>query len=251
LNTNKVVLITGASSGIGYAAALAFARRGWQVAALARRLDRLAELRAAVESLPTPHGELLPLEADVRDPLALERAALGASVHFGHLNALIANAGVGQRGALVEAQWSDLETVLRTNIDGVLHSIRAAVPLMRSAGGGQIAIISSVTAGLTVPYTAAYGASKAFVSSIARSLRLELEPDGIGVTEMLVGRTESEFNQKRLGQAGRGQGAGSVPVMRAETVADAIVRAVERRQRRVILRSFDRLLRLALRQYRG
>ena len=215
MNTNKVVLITGASSGIGYAAALAFARRGWQVAALARRLDRLAELRAAVESLPDPHGELLPLEADVRDPLALERAVLGTSAHFGHLNALIANAGVGQRGALVESQWGDLETVLRTNIDGVLHSIRAAVPLLRSAGGGQIVIISSVTAGLTVPYTAVYGASKAFVSSIARSLRLELEPDDIGVAEVLGGRTEGECRscaprRWRMRSCGRSSGGSGV-----------------------------------------
>lgn len=258
----KVVFITGASSGIGYAAALAFARRGWHVAALARRVERLETLRGDVMALPTPHGELLALEADVRDRLAVQRAVDATVAHFGHLNALIANAGLGQRGALIDARWEDLETVMRTNMDGVLHSVRAAVPVLRHTRG-QIVFISSVSAHLTLPYAAVYGASKAFITSIARSLRLELEPDGIGITDMLVGRTATEFNEKRLGQAGRGKAARAVPVMAVEQVADAIVRAVERRQPIVILRPFDRLLllansiapgiigRLALRQYKG
>ncbi|MCA9910894.1 MAG: SDR family NAD(P)-dependent oxidoreductase, partial [Anaerolineae bacterium] len=124
-----------------------------------------------------------------------------------------------------------------------------------------IVLVSSVTAELTMPYTAVYAASKAFVSSLARALRLELAADGITITDMLVGRTESEFSQKRLGQSGRSSRAGGVPVMRPEQVADAILRAVERRQSRVIVRPFDRLLmwahriapglvgRMAMRQY--
>ncbi|MBE0691072.1 MAG: SDR family NAD(P)-dependent oxidoreductase [Anaerolineae bacterium] len=236
-----VILITGASSGIGYAAALAFVGHGWHVAALARRVERLTELSQVVSMMRGDHGQLLMLEADVRDAAAMQRAVDQTTARFGRLDALIANAGLGQRGAVADSNWDDLETVMRTNMDGVLHSLRAAIPALR-ATHGHIVLVSSVTAELTMPYTAVYGATKAFVSSIARSLRFELAADGITVTDMLVGRTESEFSQRRLGQAGRGSRAGGVPVMSTEQVAGAIVRAVERRQRRVILRTFDRLL---------
>lgn len=237
----RIVLITGASSGIGYASALAFAAQGWHVAALARRADRLEQLGAAVAALPAPHGDLLTLEADVRDPASLNAAVAAALARFGRLDALIANAGLGQRGAVADSAWDDLEVVMRTNMDGVLHSVRAAVPALRQSGGGQIVFISSVSAELTVPYAAVYAASKAFISSIARSLRLELEADNIGVTDMLLGRTDTEFSQSRRGKTGHASTSG-VPVMSAEQVAQAVVTAVEKRQKRVVLRPFDRLL---------
>jgi short-subunit dehydrogenase len=146
-------------------------------------------------------------------------------------------------------------------MDGVLHTIRAGIPALK-ATRGQIVIISSVTSELTTPYTAVYGATKAFVSSIARSLRLEVESDGIAVTDMLVGRTVTEFNERRLGQTSQPSGRKGVPVMTPEMVAEAICTAVERRGKRVILRPFDRLLlfahrlfpdfvgRMALKQYK-
>jgi short-subunit dehydrogenase len=159
---------------------------------------------------------------------------------FERLDVLVANAGIGQRGRLVDAAWDDLETLLRTNIDGVLHSIRAAVPVM--ARGGQIVIVSSLAGATVTPYTAAYGASKAFVSSLARSLALELESDGIGVTNLVLGPVATEFNQKRLGAKGYGANARKLPSLTAEQVADGIVRAVERRTRTAYLRPFDRLV---------
>jgi short-subunit dehydrogenase len=258
----RVAFITGASSGIGYATALEFARQGVHVAATARRAERLKELEQAAHGLPEPHGEILTLTADVRDATAMQSAVDLAVKRFGRLDILVANAGVGQRGSVVDSEWEHLETLLRTNIDGVLHSIRAAVPAMRQSGGGHIIIISSVVASMITPYTAAYSASKAFVSSIARSLRLELEPDHIWVTEMLVGRTESEFNEKRLGVKGYAARAPRIPVMPAEKVAKAIVKATTQRKKTVILRPFDRLIlwanllvpqivgRRALRQYK-
>jgi short-subunit dehydrogenase len=257
----RTILITGASSGIGYAAALAFARHGWHVAALARRLDRLEALAAAVAALPTGHGELLPLEADVRDAEALRSAVAAAQARWGRLDALVANAGLGQRGALADSAWDDLETVMRTNMDGVLHTLRAGIPALK-ATHGHIVIISSVQAELTIPYSAVYAATKAFVSSIARSLRIELEEDGVCVTDMLVGRTQSEFNESRLGEGSRPSGRRKLPVMTADEVAEAIVAAVEARKKRVVLRPFDQLLlfahrlfperlgRMALKQYK-
>jgi short-subunit dehydrogenase len=161
---------------------------------------------------------------------------------FGHLDVLIANAGIGQRGSVVDSPWDDINIVIRTNVDGVLHSVRAAVPAMRTIGGGHIVIVSSVVAEMLTPYAAAYSASKAFVSSIARAMRYELEADGIGVTDVRVGRTDTEFNRRRLGAKGYADRAPRIPMMTVAFVAEGIVRAVERKQKTVVLRLFDRLI---------
>lgn len=257
--TKRVVLITGASSGIGRAAALAFARAGYHVCGIARRKERLEALRAEIESLSDPHGELLPVTGDVRNPGDIQAAVERASERFGRLDILVANAGLGQHGALADADWDHLQTVLRTNIDGVMHCVRAAVPAMRAGGGGHILIISSVVSGVHTPYTATYSASKAFVSSLAGSLRLELEADNIAVTDVLVGRTLTEFNQNRLGS--RQGNRGGLPAKTANEVAAALVKAAERQPRHLVLSLFDRLIlaggvlapglmaRLARRQY--
>lgn len=257
--TDRVLLITGASSGIGWAAALAFARSGCQVCGFARRAERLEALRAEVESLAVPHGEFLPVAGDVRNPQHLAAAVDQVMERFGRLDILVANAGVGHQGAVADADWGDLQTVLQTNIDGVMHSIRAAVPAMRAGGGGHILIISSVVSGVHTPYTATYSASKAFVSSLAGSLRLELAEDNIAVTDVLVGRTLTEFNQNRLGS--RRDNRGGLPTKTADEVAAALVKAAERKPRHLLLSLFDRLIlaggvlapglmaRLARRQY--
>jgi len=256
--SGKVVFITGASSGIGRATALAFARAGAHVCGMARRIERLEDLAREIADLPAPHGDFLAAGGDVRQAERVEAAVAMTLERFGRLDVLVANAGIGQHGALVDANWQHLETVLRTNIDGVIHSVRACVPALRSASG-QILIVSSVVSGIHSPYTAAYAASKAFASNLAGSLRLELAEDGIQVCDVLVGRTSTEFNQNRLGssQANRG----GLPSESAEAVAKAIVRAAQHRKRRVILRLFDRLIlaggvlvpgimaRLAKRQY--
>ncbi len=256
----RVAFITGVSSGIGRATALTFARAGIHVAGVARRTQRLSELEAEINVLPAPHGAFLGISGSVKRAEDLQAAVDQTITHFGRLDILVANAGLGHRGAIASADWNDLETLLHTNIDGVLHSIRAAVPALRQSGSGQIMIISSVTYNLVSPYTAAYAASKAFVSSLANSLRIELEADKIAVTDVLVGRTDTEFNENRLGEGKRtGQG---IPTMSADQVAQAILKATNTRQKTVILRWVDRLIiwgnilvprimgQLAKRQYR-
>jgi len=236
----KVALITGASSGIGRETALAFSRENIHVVAIARRVDRLTELQNEIDNLPKPHGDILSLEGDVSDGERMAQLCQQAYDHFGRLDYLVANAGVGHRGAIVDAEWEHLQTLLRTNIDGVLHTIRVGVPYLKKTGGGHIITISSVTFNLVSPYAATYAASKAFVSSMANSLRIELAPDNIKVTDFLVGRTHTEFNEKRLG-GGKRSGSG-IPTMPPDKVANAIVKATQQNKKTVILRPFDRLL---------
>src|SRR5258707_14287130 len=116
LNLTKVALITGASSGIGYETALAFAREGTHVVATARRADRLAELEKVVNALPAGHGDILAVAADVSDAQAIQNAVQQAAQRFGRLEILEAHAGVGQRGSLAQADWKEPETVPRTYI---------------------------------------------------------------------------------------------------------------------------------------
>ena len=256
----QVVFITGASSGIGRASALAFVQAGYHVAGTARRAERLDELEAEIKSLPGEHGVFLPIIGDVADATSMAAAVEKTIEAFGRVDILVANAGVGHRGAMADAEWDGLEMLLRTNIDGVLHSIRACVPEMRKVGGGHIITISSIVFNMVSPYAASYAASKAFVSSLANSIRVELVSDHILVSDFIIGRTETEFNQVRLGQGARKESR--LPNMTAEQVAAAIIRVVKKPKNTVVLRLFDRLVvlgnrlvpgiigKLAARQYR-
>jgi short-subunit dehydrogenase len=234
--TPRTVLITGGSSGIGRAAALLFAALGDHVVVTARRMDRLIELQQQAEA-ENLIGTILPLEADVTDAAAMQRVVALTLAQFNRLDVLVANAGLGHRGALTESNWDDIETVLRTNIDGVIHSVRAAVPAMRASGGGHIVMISSILGQVPAPFASIYSASKAATDALARSLRGELKADKIYVSVLHVGQTDTEFAQKRRGQPGRV--ATKWPTMTPEQVAGGIARALESKPRTTALRWID------------
>jgi short-subunit dehydrogenase len=236
----KVVWITGASSGIGRAAVLAFIKQGYHVGGLARRADRLSELDQEIALLPTPKGEFLPIEGDVTRIADCDRAVRLLQEKWGRIDIVVVNAGMGQRGQVADADWHDLEMVMRLNMDGAMHTIRSVIPLMREQKSGHIMTISSVAATLVSPYAATYAATKAFLSSLINSLRIELASDNIKVSDFLVGRTETEFNEKRLGEGKRT--ASNLPTMSADTVAQALVHTAEHPKDTVVLRLFDRLI---------
>lgn len=233
----KVVMVTGATSGIGKATVLLLVAIGHQVVAVGRRTERLEELQNACEEML---GDLLTVVADVTDGEQMLAAVGETLAQFNRLDVLVANAGLGFRGQLVEAEWGDLEAVLRTNIDGVLHSIRACVPAMRASGGGKIITVSSILGAIPAPGSAIYSASKAAVGSLAQALRMELRADNIGVTNLLVGQTHTEFAEKRRGVSGKV--ASKVPTMTPEKVAAQILWAMERNKRSMILRPLDRVI---------
>lgn len=234
----KTVLITGASSGIGYASALKFARAGFQVAGTARYLNRLDDLADEIERVTGQSSLFLPIEADVKSAEAMVRCVETVVDHFGHLHVVAANAGVGHRGGVVDSDWQDIVSLIETNIHGVLHTVRASVPVMNA--GGHIVIVSSVAYNTLSPYAASYAASKAFVSSLAQSLRLELEPKQIAVTDLLIGRVDTAFSANRLGKSGR---AGSFPpAMPVDRAAEAVFQASQSKGGRVAVRWVDRLI---------
>ncbi len=237
----RVVFITGTSSGVGEALALAFAARGCAVAGTARDATRLDGL---AQKITAAGGRFLPLACDVRDRESVERAIAETFAAYGRLDVAIANAGIGHRGSTIDADWDDLETVLRTNIDGVLHTVRAAVPHLRQRGG-HVVILSSIVWNLVSPFAAIYAASKAFTASISRSLRHELRGQNIRLIEVRLGRVATEFNARRLGGGKRTSGS-FIPEMTPEFAANAIVRAVLDRHVYVVNpRLIDRLIVLA------
>ena len=195
--TNRVALITGASSGIGEAAAIACMKAGIHVAGTSRKLANLKLLEEATTNLA---GEFLPIAADVRVSSAMQRAVEETIERFGQLDYLIANAGIGHAGSLVEASDEEIDQLLRTNIDGVIHSVRAAAPALRVNGGGHIIIVSSVVAPMTLPYAALYAASKACVTSLARSLYYELRSDEIHVSDFFAWAHKNEIQREPFGQ---------------------------------------------------
>jgi serine 3-dehydrogenase len=185
----KTAFITGATAGFGAAAARLFAKDGWRVIGTGRREDRL---QALAEELG---DRFTPLALDMRDFAALEAAATGA----GEVDLLLNNAGLASAMApLQETDFPSLETVIDTNVTGLVALTRALLPGI-IARKGAVINISSVAA--TYPYRggAVYGASKAFVRQFSLDLRCDLAGTGVRVTSIEPGMAETEFTIVRTG----------------------------------------------------
>jgi len=186
--TRKVVAITGASAGIGRATALMLAEAGANVVLAARRTERLDEL---VEQIGADHA--LAVQTDVRDP-EQNRALVAAAVErFGHLDTLVANAGIGMYGGIMDAADDDLEQMLDVNLAGTVWSARAAVPEFRRNGGGDIIIVASVAGMRGGDNEAVYAASKHGQVGLAGALDRELRREGIRVTALCPAGVTTEF----------------------------------------------------------
>jgi NAD(P)-dependent dehydrogenase (short-subunit alcohol dehydrogenase family) len=175
-------LITGGGTGIGAGIARVLARGGARIAVLGRRLEPLQD---TVASLPRGKAEALAVAADVTDAAAMQRAVARANDAFGGIDVVVANAGVGgpNRCALPGPdRWHE---VLRTNLDGLYHTIVAALPHL--ADGGRVVAISSVLGRFGVPGYTAYCASKHGVIGFTKALALELAPRRITVNAICPG----------------------------------------------------------------
>ena len=227
---NKWVLITGASSGFGAAAALAFAAEGCRLLLGARRVDRLqqvaSEAKRAGAAEAHAHGLDVSRTASVNAFAAWAGEKTGNPDKGGGLHVLINNAG-GAQGldTVAEGKDEDWETMMQSNVLGVLRMTRAALPLMPKEAGSSIINIGSVAGHSAYEGGAAYCAAKAGELQITRALRLELNGTGIRVSTVDPGLAETEFSLVRFkGDAAKAKKVyeGTHPLV-AEDIAEILV----------------------------
>jgi NAD(P)-dependent dehydrogenase (short-subunit alcohol dehydrogenase family) len=183
----KVALVTGAARGIGLATARRFLAEGWRVALLDIE-DAL--LRDAVTSLGRP-DDTLSLACDVADAQAVNEAIDAVATRFGRLDALVNNAGVATFAPLLETTNEDWNRILAVNLTGPFLCTKAAVPLMRTHGGGAIVNITSISAVRASTLRSAYGTSKAGLAHLTKQLAVELASAGIRVNAVAPGPVET------------------------------------------------------------
>ncbi|MSP60254.1 MAG: SDR family NAD(P)-dependent oxidoreductase [Myxococcales bacterium] len=228
----QAVAITGASSGIGRAAAIAFAQEGARVALGARRIDRLEETAVAVRAVG---GEAICVATDVTrraDVDALVGRTLDA---WGRLDVMVNNAGVGLLARVLEIADEDFAELFRVNVLGALHGMQAAGIAMRLRGG-VIVNVSSVVGKRAMPGNGAYCATKFALQALSDSLRVELGGSGIHVVVVCPGLTDTEFNEatKRGPNAPQSRPKG-MKGMTAERAARELVDATFHRERERVL----------------
>ncbi|MEU1628101.1 SDR family oxidoreductase [Streptomyces sp. NPDC020096] len=213
--TDKVVLITGASSGIGAATARAAGEAGARLVLAARRADRL---HALADELP----DALAVSCDVTEP-AQVRAAVQAGVdRYGRIDVLVNNAGQGLHLPLTQVNAADFRAVLDLNVVAPLVAMQAVLPVMQAQKSGVIINVSSATTRKVFPGLGAYAASKAALNMLSATARRELAADGITVSTVLPFVTATEFHQAlRAGHVV--PAAASFPVHSADHVAATIL----------------------------
>ncbi len=212
--TDLTVAITGASSGIGAATARALAAEGASVVLGARRVDRLSDLAAELGP------KVAVVEMDVRNPTDSARLVEQAFATFGRLDALVANAGIGAYGGIMDLSDEQLRVMMDTNVAGTVWPIRAAVPGFVDAGGGDIVIVASVAGLRGAGDEAVYAATKFAQIGLAGGLDRELRDSGVRVSTIAPGGTATEF---AMGAGRTPDMPGLADMMRAEDVAEAVV----------------------------
>jgi short-subunit dehydrogenase len=180
----RTALVTGASSGIGAALARRLAAVGAEVALVARREDRLVALR---DELVAAGGRARIYPADVAVPEAAVAAVRRADDELGGLDLVVANAGVGRSRWAGKLAWEDLAPTLAVNVAGAAATLVAVLPRMVERRRGHLAGVSSLAGYRGMPRSAAYSASKAFLSTFLESLRVDLRGTGVAVTDIRPG----------------------------------------------------------------
>jgi NADP-dependent 3-hydroxy acid dehydrogenase YdfG len=227
VQTGKIAVVTGASSGIGAATARALAAAGFQVVLGARRLERLRQLAGEINRAGAPGAPAAALPLDVADPASV--AAFAAQVPRLHL--LVNNAG-GAHGMepIAEARDDDWRQMWEVNVAGLMRMTRALLPALLASGDGHVVNVGSIAGFETYAGGAGYTSVKHAVRAITRTLRLELLGQPVRVTEIDPGLVETEFSRVRF----RGDEERAHAVYRGlqpltgEDVADCVVWAATR-----------------------
>lgn len=225
---NRIALITGASSGIGEATAIALAEAGAKVAIAARRRDRLDALAAQLAHLG---AEPLVLPADLLDEHEAQRIVAETEAHYGRLDILVNNAGVMYLEPVADADLGRWRRMIELNLLSLIASTQAAVRGMRARGDGHIVNVSSTAGRVANPMGAAYSATKFGVVAFSEALRREVYQDRVRVSVIEPGLVATELRD-HIGHAAVKDAinawADSVRQLQPDDVADAIVFCVSR-----------------------
>lgn len=231
------VLITGASAGIGRAAALAFVVEGALVLAVARSRERLDAVAAACRG----PGRIIPLVADVSDGISMEGMAARVLSEHGPPDVIVANAGIGLDATFVETTDEAFRAVLEVNVLGVMRTVRPFLAGMIGRARGRILLISSVVGKRGIPNYTAYTASKFALHGMADALRVELHGTGVSVGLVCPSSTATEFDERKL-RSGPSQRSVRLARHSAESVAQAILRMSRSRRREMVLSPEGKLM---------
>ncbi len=251
-----VVIVTGASFGIGAATARLFADRGWAVVLAARSAERIEALAREIEQAG---GRALAVPTDVTDQEQVNHLVEHTLATFGRVDALINNAGRGMFGTVASLDVGQLEELFRLNVFAPVALLQAVVPTMRQQGNGVIVNVSSVMENMPFPLAGGYTASKAALAHLSDVARAELAHTGIAVVRVVPGMTRTAFREHIVpaGSADdirvealewlRRRDAGVAP----ERVAEAIWEAVHSRPRRLYVTLADAVMSEAIRLMPG
>jgi short-subunit dehydrogenase len=200
ISNTKVCLVTGASSGIGYATALEFQNAGYTVYGVARRVERM-------ESLRTAGGH--PLAMDMKNEADLERVVETIIREQGRIDVLVNNAGIGLHGSIEETPLDQARELFEVNLFGVARLIQLVLPQMRKQGSGKIINVSSIGGEIALPLGAWYYASKHALEAFSDTLRMEVKRFGIDVVIVQPGIIKTEFEDQTANELRTisGQGA--------------------------------------------
>lgn len=222
----KVAIVTGASSGIGEATAVALAAEGAQVVIAARRSDRLEKL---TQQLAESGGKALPILTDVTDEVQVRQMVDTAKSEFGRVDILVNNAGVMLLGPIDGADTEDWRRMVNINVLGLMYATHAVLPIMKAQGEGHIVNISSVAGRTASANVAVYNATKWAVCAFSEALRQEVYKDKIRVTIIEPGAVATELADHIPDAATKERiqtWVASMTPLESEDIAAAIVYAV-------------------------
>jgi short-subunit dehydrogenase len=241
------VLITGASQGIGRALAVAATAKGARVLATARSGALLTELAAEVRG---SGGVIQTVEADVTDAEGRRRMVQAAEQHFGGLDVLVNNAGIGATGHFADAGPERLRKIMEVNFFGLTETTRVFLPLLKQGKTPAVLNISSIAGKRGIPARSEYSASKFAVQGFSEALRAELAKDGVDVLLVCPGLTQTNFSKNMLEQKALLQ-MDHLRGMTPEQVALATLRTLETGRHEVCLTFGGRMLVLVSRFFPG
>ncbi|HEY7560198.1 MAG TPA: SDR family oxidoreductase [Candidatus Binatia bacterium] len=227
--TNKVVIITGASAGIGRCLAIDFAKQGAIVIGCGRTKERLDgtlnELRAT-----SPSSRMIPCDVDDRE--RVEGMVAKVLADFGKIDILINNAGIGMRKPFAETSMDSIEEIMRTNYFGMVYCTHAVLPSMIARGSGHIVNISSVAGIIATLNLSGYCASKFAMNGFSESLYYELKPLGIHVSVICPGPVRTEFSRAFANTKPKSP---AFLMLEPETVSLLVLRAIDAKKFEVVM----------------